>query len=115
MKVKAIGGAVLAILIVGCSYQRPIREARLMMHDDEGKWEFHLLPASEAEFVEGVVASAPDRDYPGAMPLEPNYLVEIKRTRYAVVENELILLGNNRVKRWNSQGIQKRLLAAVGK
>ena len=112
---KVTAGAILAILIVGCSPGRAITEVRLMVLDDEGRWESHLLPASEARFVAAIVAGAPDDDYPGAMPLEPNYLVEIGRTRYAVVENELIHLGDNRIKRWKSHGIRQRLLTTLQK
>jgi len=92
-------------------------ESRLLVLDfDAGTdWESYVLPKNVLETLEEIVAREPDQTFSDPVELEALQVLVIGERRYALEDDEIIFTEDGRSQIWRSEGIQSRIMSAVGR
>ena len=105
--------AIAAVLVSACSPSKERQVGVFLVPDSSKPGQLVELPKRESDFIRGLLATPPTVDSKDYISLAPTTELQCDGDRYAVEENDLVLMHQNGTRIWKFIGLRERLMAAL--
>jgi len=88
-------------------------EVYVLNHDENGYWQKHIVTSDNNKLVKKILSSKPSEDVDAKIAFEPFWLVEVSGARFALAEDEIILMHKGGTTCWVNKGIREKLTSGL--